>query len=1568
VIKTSPPACTDNWVGSTAGGAWSTLANWSNGLPAAGAVACIPGGTGQVTFNGASYANSTCTIAVLISGAPLDVTSGELTLSNTSVESSVDGLTMSGGQIGDQTTAIASLLDNGPLTWSGGYFESPTTESPQPVVSEPSGFAATISAAGYGLYNWTLSLASPLNVSGSTGMQTGSSIQDSAAVVMANNAVINGGASGSFDILPNGSLTIAAANNTAAINVPVQVNGPITLLTGDSLTVGDGQLLPSGAVSGSVAAALTVPAGATLVLNGVSLQTQATNSGAGTLQFGGTLLDEVAVNVANVTEAGPGTTTAFAGLNITGTLTVQGGELDPLAATNDVGLLTMTGGQIGDTVNPTGNITDAGNFSWTGASFYAPAGQIPQPTMTETGGSGSIASPSYLQHWTLDFTTSLNLSGAFQCSEGGSIVTTSTVNVGSSTSIGNYNSSAGPFVASGAVKLASTATTATIAVPINISGTLSLQTTGSQVLVLGNGGQGSGSVTGAITVGSGTTLDLNGVSLGTGASFTTSPPSTGTLETNGNVVASVPIKVTTVNVQSGYTYAAAGLTATTLTVSGGEFDPAPSTTVSAATMTLSAGQIGDTTNLIGNVSVTGTLTWSGGSLYAPAGEIPQPQLTVGGGVNQSSSETLDHWTLQVGKTLGITGTVYADYGGSITVLYDGNSISPNTVSIAAGASVIDYSSQSSGLFTSNVKVLLASGTASIQTPVDFTDGVGFSAGGTLTLGNSSVPCGSINTTPFTVGAGDTLVLDNVSIGTGATQSGTGFSSPGTLDLQGTVVAQVPITVNTVNVQTGVTYADAGAQIGGALNVSGGEFDPLATSTVNGLFVSGGQVGDNVSTVASITDNGTLNWSGGSFVAPAGETPQPSVSTTTPSSIANPSYDLNWALNFSSAASLALSGTFYLGEDGTINAAGAVSITTSLNLTDYYYYGYGGYFTASGLITVNLGTGTTAQISVPVQVTGGVQVVAGTFTLGANNSLAYGSISSQPFSVASGAFLNFENVNILAGATNSGAGTLQFYGAVTSAVPLNVANITEQGGTTYAQGGVVISGTLLVNSGEFDPVQGTNTVGILDVAGGQVGDSVTNTGSITDAGAFNWTGGSFVAPAGENPQPSVTTSAGSSISNPSYDFNWSLNIGGTLALSGTFYLAQGGTINASGQVNITAGTNVSDYYYYGYGGYFNSTGGIDVNLSTGTAALLIPVSITGGLTVQLGSLTLGNSQVIGSINSAFSVGSAGTPTSATLLLDDVNIGPNASNSGTGTLYLEGSVHAQQPITVDNVVEENGGTTVASGGFQISGTLNVQSGEFDPLAGAAANTAGTLDLSGGNLGDTTSSVAGISVGAGGFDWTSGSLYAPAGENPQPAITTSASSVINNPSYDSNWALNFSGALALSGSFYLTNGGTIVASGAVTAAAGTYIGNPSTPTAGPFVLTSTGSLALPAVSGSPVRFDVTLENNGIVNLGRTTFNMYYGYYVGGSGSTLETSVAGLSTGQYGSLICNYVPTSLGGTLTVNNIAWTPATGQTVNVVTNTTSSTGFDGTSFANSSSNGWTFAQITTNNNDTIQLQG
>ncbi|MGA2211285.1 MAG: hypothetical protein ABSH30_16815, partial [Acidimicrobiales bacterium] len=176
-------------------------------------------------------------------------------------------------------------------------------------------------------------------------------------------------------------------------------------------------------------------------------------------------------------------------------------------------------------------------------------------------------------------------------------------------------------------------------------------------------------------------------------------------------------------------------------------------------------------------------------------------------------------------------------------------------------------------------------------------------------------------------------------------------------------------------------------------------------------------------------------------------------------------------------------------------------------------------TSTGSLTMS-SSGGTANIHVPYDLSGPVDVTAGTLSLGGDSG------TLGHFSVASGATLNLApgssyEATIAAGTSNSGAGTLEITGGGTVAedAPLDVANLTIDGSTTTADDGSAMAGELLIEGGEYDPVgSSTFSVGSFSLAGGQLGDETNTVDGITDDGTFSWSSGSFYAPTAESPQP------------------------------------------------------------------------------------------------------------------------------------------------------------------------------------------------------------------------------------------------------------------------------------------------------------------------------------------------------------------------------------------------------------------------------------------------------------------
>jgi hypothetical protein len=231
IVAVLPNGCTINWVGPPTGGSWSTTANWNlNRVPGSSDVVCIlPLVSGQVVFDGLSGTSNT-SIEQLISQSTLEITGGDLTITDTAAKSSTDGFTLAGGTFGSSSnTSTTGLTDNGDFTWTSGTFSAPSNVTTEPVFTEVSGQTATINLPSLNgssqVIYWQITTASPLSVSGGLYFQGSAGIDEDgtgSAVTLANGADIapNGGVSGFFTVGSDASLTLQSSA-TATIDVPI---------------------------------------------------------------------------------------------------------------------------------------------------------------------------------------------------------------------------------------------------------------------------------------------------------------------------------------------------------------------------------------------------------------------------------------------------------------------------------------------------------------------------------------------------------------------------------------------------------------------------------------------------------------------------------------------------------------------------------------------------------------------------------------------------------------------------------------------------------------------------------------------------------------------------------------------------------------------------------------------------------------------------------------------------------------------------------------------------------------------------------------------------------------------------------------------------------------------------------------------------------------------------------------------------------------------------------------------------------------------------------------------------
>jgi hypothetical protein len=521
-------ACTINWVGPSTGGLWSTVTNWSPGrIPGASDIVCIgeavgadQGMTGTVTFDGSS-GTSTTLVEELRGTAPLSITGGELGLTDTAATgNTVSGLSLSGGQLGDESNDQGSLSVTGGFSWTGGSFHAPPAQSPQPVLTDTDLSAGSASIVDpFYVDNWNLNFDGPLVMSGSFYFENGGGITEAGAATFRNGSIANAVNAGPFTLTATGTLTETTGGVSAEIEVSVALSsGTVTVPAGDTLDLGT-----AGTVSGSIGD-FTVGSGASLGLNEVNIATASTNSGAGTVDLSGPITVSPALDVAKVTEQS-GTTTVSTAMDLSGALTVAGGEVDLAAAGNAVGGFLMSGGQLGDTSNDQGSLTDTGRFSWTGGSFHAPPAQSPQPVLTDTdlsAGSASIVDPFYVDNWNLHFDGPLAMSGSFYFENGGGITETGAATFGNGSIANALN--AGPFTltATGTLTTSGPAISASVDVPVANAGTIS---SGGGDLTLGsltgtgtlNVGEGTVAISSSYVPASGSTLavTLGGTAAGT---------------------------------------------------------------------------------------------------------------------------------------------------------------------------------------------------------------------------------------------------------------------------------------------------------------------------------------------------------------------------------------------------------------------------------------------------------------------------------------------------------------------------------------------------------------------------------------------------------------------------------------------------------------------------------------------------------------------------------------------------------------------------------------------------------------------------------------------------------------------------------------------------------------------------------------------------------------------------------------------------------------------------------------------------------------------------------------------
>ncbi len=1350
------------------------------------------------------------------------------------------------GANGGSFTGFLNLSGTGSLYVGAGGMTSGTSSTAN----------ITLSSGTLGAYaNWSSSL--PMNLGGPVTINTGSN-----AITLGGVLSDSAGTSGSLTKVGGGTLTLAGNGNS--------YSGPTTVSNG-TLRIGGPGALSSGSLavnSSALDLSATGPTPANFSIAALNLSSASLNfgitAGAGnsdTLNSIG-LITLSGVNKINLVSVGATPQAGDTYTLLVGSGTAGTGSLS-LGSTFAVGFNSWLFGSIGNSYTATvvGTPTPATAY-WTGSvsSIWSDASQAPLHSNWATDATGatdtqqvpgSITNVYLAANGAGNLTTTLGTDFYIQslhmiASTTGAmtIAGSNTLTIGGTGGITVDSGAGGLTIGTGGLALAVAQTwTNNAASPLSVSaavsGSGSLTTTGSGIIVLG----GANTFNGGLTINAGVlqlanTGALNGASPNA-VNFT--PGSSGTLQLNGNTVTVsslstdpfIPGAPVVMNANGG----TAGLIVNTANANtyAGSIQDGPG---GGPLVLAKAGS--------GTLYLAGSNSYSGGTVLTAGDLTIGNTAAIGGGPLVITGGTLESNT--AGPT-SIGGSV--TFSGAPTVLVDAGNLT--LTGAVTGSSALTKNG-------SGALILTTGGTSS---------GAWAVSGGTLQLqGNASLNIANGNNRSLNVGSltntTQTLVIQDNATLTTAGAMGLGSVSNG---IGGTVVQNGGVlTVNGEEANFGralligewVGETSTYTMSGGTLNVPNGSTMLPYSGSGGSLTISGGianlrDIDFGANANPGPTGNLTLSGSGSLYLAgSAGQG--------------------MWAGSFATA-NINLNG-------GTLGASGPTSWSSSLSMnlggpaqatidTGIYGITLSGMLSGSGGLT-KVGGGTLTLSSFANNYTGPTIVNNGTLRVGNGGALPSG------------------------GSLAVNSSIVDFTAAGTPPIGFSLASLNLSGGTLNLGIAAGTNNSDAINSSGVITLTGANTINLVQMGGTpQPGDTFTLlTGSGTDGagtlslgntvpvGGFNsWlfgaTGTSYTATVVGAPTPAsaywtgLVSSTWSDASQAPLHSNWATDVSGgtdTQQLPGSttdVYLAA----NGAGNLATTLGMNFSIQSLHmiasttsamsiagsntltiGFGGITVDSGAGGLTIST--TGLAIPVGQTwtnnaaspltvnasvsggGGLTASgSGTIVLGGSNTF----------SGGLSIDAGVLLQIANTAalnpaaPDVVNftfGSTGVLQLNGNSVAVGGLNASNagapvVMNSNSGaatlTVNATGASVYAGSIQdglgggalslVKSGSgTQNLAGSDSYSGGTT-LSAGNL--TLSNTA--ALGSGLLTITGGTLEAntatPMGIGGNVSYTGSPTVIVDAAS------LTFNGSLAGSSAFFKNGVGELILTGSSNTSTGVW-----------------------------------------------------------------------------------------------------------------------------------------------------
>ncbi|RLU10930.1 hypothetical protein CS076_11185 [Pseudomonas prosekii] len=526
--------------------------------------------------------------------------------------------------------------------------------------------------------------------------------------------------------------------------------------------------------------------------------------------------------------------------------------------------------------------------------------------------------------------------------------------------------------------------------------------------------------------------------------------------------------------------------------------------------------------------------------------------------------------------------------------------------------------------------------------------------------------------------------------------------------------------------------------------------------------------------------------------------------------------------------------------------------------------------------------------------GGTLLNGGTLVVGSNSALGSGTLTAASgVTLDSNAAVTLGNAVDLAGNLNvAGSNALTLNGAITGAGGLiknGAANLTLGGNNSFLgpvalnAGALVLASNTALGNGVLNAANGTtldaaapisvnnavNLAGNLGIGGSA---DLTLAGNLNGAGSLSKNGAANLTLNGSNGfLGGINLNAGTlTVGNATALGLGNLNVAGASTLDNSTALSLGNNVLLNANLAVAGSNDLT------LGGVISGAGSLSKN---GAANLTLNGvnSLSGGTTLNAGTLTLGNAAALGTGELTVAGASTLDNSAALVLANNLNVNAALDVAGNNNLTLAGVVAG-----AGTLIKNGAADLTLSGNNTFSGTFDVANGSLTTLSTTALGNNAAVNLGAGtnlNLG-ASASLASLS-GSGTAQIGAGNTLSIGGNNANGTFDgvlngsgllaklgsgtlnlTGANSLTGDTSIDAG-TLNVSGSLA-SANVAVNNGATLTGNGALAGAVNVADGGHLALATGNTL--SVGALALSGNSNLDVGLGVPVVGGGnaLLNVG--------------------------------------------------------------------------------------------------------